>query len=85
MRRTTLFCATAIALSMAAVAGPAQAAPYHVIHWDNTGVCQVWDDGWTMKPVQWPSKYENVSKPVPTFTAALAAKNGLLKRGTCKF
>lgn len=85
MRRITALCAGAAALAMAAVVSPAQAAPYHLIHWDNTGVCQVWDQGWTMKPIRWPSNYEVVSKSVPTFTAALAVKDRLLKRGTCRF
>lgn len=85
MRRVTALCAAAVALSAAALVNTAQAAPYHLIRWHNTGVCQVWDEGWSMKPIRWPSDYQIVSKPVPTFSAAMAAKQGLLQRGTCKF
>ncbi len=84
-RITALSAAAAVALSAVAVVSPANAAPYHLIRWDNTGVCQVWDQGWTVKPIRWPSDYEIVSKPVPTFTAALTVKDHLLKHGTCKF
>jgi len=35
-----------------------------------------------MKP--FPSDYHAVSKPVPSFDAALAVKSGLMKRGVCK-
>ena len=85
MRRFIPISAAAVALSAAAVVGPVQAAPYHLLHWDNTGVCQVWDQGWTIKPIRWPSNYEVVSKSVPTFSAALAVKQKLLKRGKCRF
>jgi hypothetical protein len=85
MRRFSLVSAIALALSAAAMVGPVQAAPYHLLHWDNTGVCQVWDQGWTMKPIRWPSNYEVVSKSVPTFSAALAVKQKLLKSGKCRF
>ncbi|MGH6679395.1 MAG: hypothetical protein ACREDL_10825 [Bradyrhizobium sp.] len=85
MHRFTLASAAVLALSAAAVVNPVQAAPYHLLHWDNTGVCQVWDEGWTIKPIRWPSNYEVVSKSVPSFSAALAAKQKLLKRGKCRF
>jgi hypothetical protein len=52
------------------------------IRWEGTGVCQVWDQSIPTKPV--PSNYRSVSKPVPTFAAALAVKDGMLKKGTCK-
>ncbi|MGE5158984.1 MAG: hypothetical protein ACM3OF_12670 [Gemmatimonas sp.] len=86
MRRANVICAAAVlALSAAAMVSPVQASPYQLIRWDNTGVCQVWDEGWSMKPVRWPSDYKVVGKPAPTFAAALAVKNGLLKHGACKF
>jgi hypothetical protein len=43
---------------------------YYVIRWDNTGVCQIWNEDLRYKPVQWPSTYKVVSKPMPTFAAA---------------
>jgi hypothetical protein len=44
--------------------------------------CKVWDDSVPTKP--FPANYTPVSKPVPTFDAALAVKSGLMKRGVCK-
>ena len=82
MRQMTAFCAaTVIAASAFAVASPAQAA-FHLIKWSGTEICQVWDDSVPTKP--FPANYKAVSKPVPTFDAALAVKSGLMKRGVCK-
>jgi hypothetical protein len=50
--------------------GAAQAG-YYVIRWDNTGICQIWNEQLTAKPTEWPSTYKVVSKPVPTFTDAM--------------
>jgi hypothetical protein len=83
MRRLTALCAaSSVALSALVLTGPAQAAPFHLIKWDGTGICQVWDNGVPTKP--FPSDYKAVSKPVPTFEAALAVKAGLMKKGVCK-
>ena len=86
MRRLVLSCA-ALGLVMSAVAAtsPAKAAPYHLIRWDNTGYCQIWDLGLTIKPVRWPADYEIVSKTKPTLEASLVTKDRLLKKGVCKF
>ena len=82
MLRVTALAATAgLALTAFAATSPAEAA-FHLIRWEGTGVCQVWDQSIPTKPV--PSNYKTVSKPVPTFTAALAVKDGMLKKGTCK-
>jgi len=83
MRRVTALCAAAaIALSAFAATAPAEAA-FHLIRWDGTGACQIWDSSIPGTPI--PSTYKNVSKPVPTFAAALAVKDGMLKAGACKF
>ena len=83
MRRVIAFCATTgIALSVLA-AIPAQASPYYLIRYDNTGFCQIWDQTLTFKPWSWPSSYKTVSKPVSTLTEALAAKYALMKKNTC--
>jgi len=83
MRRVTTLCAMAcIAVSALAVVSPAQAG-YYLIRWDNTGVCQVWDESFQMKPPRWPSDYKVVSKPIATFTAALDAKEKLRQHGDC--
>ena len=81
MRLTTLCAAAVIAASSFAVVSPAQAA-FHLIKWSGTGICQVWDESVPTKP--FPSDYRVVSKPVPSFDAALAVKSGLMKRGVCK-
>jgi hypothetical protein len=83
MRRLFALCAvSSLALSALALATPAQAAPYHLIKWSDNGFCQVWDNGVPTKP--WPADYKAISKPVPTFDAALAVKAGLMKKGVCK-
>ena len=83
MRRATALCAAAgIAFSGLAVASPAQAG-YYVIRWDNTGVCQIWNENLTSKPLQWPSNYKVVSKPVPTFAAAVAAQEKMRQQRHC--
>jgi len=81
MRRVYALCATTtLALSALAATSPANAA-FHLIRWDGTGICQVWDESIPTKP--FPSNYRMVSKPVPTLAAALAVKDGMLKKGKC--
>ena len=85
MRRVTTLCATAcIIVSALAVVSPAQAG-YYLIRWDNTGVCQVWNESFQMKPPRWPSDYKVVSKPIESFTAALDAKEKLRQHGNCNW
>ena len=81
LRVTALSAAAAVALSAFAATAPAEAA-FTLIKWDGTGACHVWDGSIPGKPI--PSTYKTVSKPVPTFAAALAIKDGMLKRGACK-
>lgn len=82
MLRLTALAATAgVALTAVVATSPAEAA-FHLIRWEGTGVCQVWDQSIPTKPM--PSNYKTVSKPVPTFAAALAVKDGMLKKGACK-
>jgi len=88
MRRVTaLFAAAGIAaasliVTSLAVITPAQAG-YYVIRWDNTGICQIWNDEMTSKPLRWPSDYKVVSKPVPTFTAAAAVQEQMRQQRHC--
>ena len=83
MRRLYALCAAAsIALSALVVTSPAEAA-FHLIRWNGNGLCQVWDQSVPTKP--WPSDYKVVSRPVPTFTAALAVKDGMLKKKKCSW
>jgi hypothetical protein len=72
MRRVTTLCAAAgITMSALAVSAPAKAG-YYVIRWENTGICQIWNEDLKHKPWEWPSTYKVVSKPVPTFSDANA-------------
>ena len=81
--RVFALCAAGVAMSALVVTSSAHAAPYHLIKWDGTNFCQVWDNGIPTKPM--PANYKAVSKPVPTLDAALATKAGLMKKGVCKF
>ena len=84
MRRIFAFSAAAgLGLAALAATNPAQANPWHLVRWDDTGFCQVWDQGLPIKPFR--SDYKTVSAPVPTLVEALAVKEGLLRRGKCKF
>jgi hypothetical protein len=83
MRRVTALCAaSAIAASVLTVAAPAQAS-YYVIRWDNTGICQIWNEDLQYKPWQWPSNYQVVSKPVPTLTGAMAVQERMRMERRC--
>ena len=86
MRRLLLSCAAlGLVISAVAATSPAQAAPYHLVRWDNTGYCEIWDMGLSLHPVRWLSDYEIVSKRKTTIEASLATKDRLLKRGVCRF
>ena len=83
MRRVTALCAaTAIAVSALAVSAPAQAG-YYVIRWDNTGICQIWNEDLQQKPLHWPSDYKVVSKPAPTLTGAMAVQQKMRMERRC--
>ena len=71
MRRVFALCAVA-GIASSVFAAPASAkVGYYVIRWDNTGICQVWNEDLQYKPPQWGvSTYKVVSKPFPTFTQA---------------
>ncbi len=81
MHRTLLVCAAAglVAASLFATS-PAQAS-YRVIKWPVTNICQIWNFGLTIRP--FPPNYMVVSRPLPTFGAALRVKDRLWHRGAC--
>ncbi len=82
MRHLSALCAAAVVgLTALAAASPAQAA-YHLIRWQGTGFCQVWDQSIPTMP--FPSNYQTVSRSVATLGEVLAVKDGMLKRGACK-
>jgi hypothetical protein len=81
MRRSTTLCAAA-ALAAAGffAASPADAA-FRVIQWNITKVCQIYAFGVDGPPI--PANYRVLTGPLPTFGAALRAKNALWRRGRC--
>ena len=84
MRRLTIACATvAVTVSALAAASPASATPYHLIRWQDTGFCQIWDQGIPTLP--FPANFTVVSPELPTFDAAFTLKTGMLNSGTCTF
>jgi len=83
MRPFSLFCAAAgLALTAVAATSPAEAS-FHLIRWQDTGFCQIWDQ--SIPTIPFPSNYTTVTGELPTFLDALAAKDGLLRAGTCAF
>ncbi|MBR1122996.1 hypothetical protein JQ628_15830 [Bradyrhizobium lablabi] len=82
MRIFALCAAAGVALSALAVTGSANAAPFHLIKWSGNDLCQIWDNGVPTQP--FPANYTAISKPVPSFDAAMAVKTGLMKKGVCK-
>ena len=83
MRHLSLLVAAAgIAVSAVAATGPAQAS-FHLIRWQDSGFCQIWDENVPTSP--YPSNYVVVSEQLPTFGDALVYKDGLLRNGTCSF
>jgi hypothetical protein len=81
MRRAIALCA-ATCIAIVAAASPA-AAGYYVIRWDNTGVCQIWNENLTFKPWQWPSPYKVVSKPAPTLSTAMTVQEKMRLQHRC--
>jgi hypothetical protein len=81
MPRLLLLCAAAAVTALAA-ASPAEAA-FHLIRWQASGFCQIWDENIPTTP--WPANYIVVSEQLPTFGDALVYKDGLLRNGTCAF
>lgn len=76
IRWSLILCATA---AVFAAASPAQAY-YGVIRW-SSGVCQIWDYNLPTRP--FPFDYHQMTRPLPTFAAALAAKDRLWHAGRC--
>ena len=84
MRYLCLLAATAcIAVSAVAATSPAEAS-FHLIRWQDSGFCQIWDQ--SVPTVPYPGNFAViVGSEVPTFGDALIYKDGLLHNGTCSF
>lgn len=82
MIKRSLIVSTTIAFAATALIAttPAQAAPYKVIKWKTTHLCQVYDFGWG-PPIL--SDFRVMTKPMSSFDAALKAEKGLLRHGKC--
>jgi len=80
MRHGLMLCAAAGIASLFLM-GSASASDFRVIKWRLTGVCQIYDFGWGGKPIPW--DYRILTRPLPTFGAALRAKDHLARRGAC--
>ena len=82
MRQFRVLCAaTFVAVTAFAAASPAQAAPFHVIRYSDTGFCQIWDNGVPIAP--WPTHYTVMTHRQPTFERAVAVKGWLLNKRYC--
>jgi hypothetical protein len=84
MRRLSLLCAAAgLAGTAFAAISPAQAG-YHLIRWQDSGFCQIWDQN--VPTIPWPANYiVIIGSEVPTFGDALVYKDNMLRNGTCAF
>jgi hypothetical protein len=82
MRRILGLCAVAaVSFTAIAASSPANAA-YHLIRWQDTGFCQIWDQNIPTAP--YPGNYTViVGSEVPTFVDALVVKDGMLRSGVC--
>lgn len=80
----SLLSATAAVVAVSALAASSAAdAAFHLIRWETSGFCQIWDENVPTAP--YPSNYVVVSEQLPTFGDALVYKDGLLRNGTCSF
>jgi len=83
MRRMSMLCAAAGLAAAAFVAASPAEAGYHLVRWQDSGVCQIWDESIPTTP--WPAGYHRASASVPTFLDALALKDNALKAGHCSW
>jgi hypothetical protein len=84
MRRLfSLGAIAAIGFTALAASSPAEAA-FHLIRWQDSGFCQIWDQ--SVPTVPYPGNYIVViNSEVPTFGDALVYKDNMLRNGTCLF
>jgi hypothetical protein len=82
MRRGSLMlCAAVGVVAVGLFTTSSAQASYRVIQWRGTHVCQIYDFGWGGRPI--PSNYRVLTGPLPSFGAALRAKNHLWHQGRC--
>lgn len=85
MRRSLILCAvlglTGLFSTGFSATSANAASDYRVIKWSVTGICQIYDFGWGGRPI--PPDYRILTRSLPTFGAALGAKDRLARRGRC--
>ena len=81
LRRSFTLCAAAGLASLFFVSSASAKPDYRVILWNASGICQIYDFSWGGPPL--PSDFHIVTRRLPSFTAALNAKAGLVRRGHC--
>lgn len=79
MYRKLLLAAVAAAMATSFFAAPANAAPYRVIRWEGTRVCQVWDYGISMP---W-GPHTVLSKKKKTLEAAMRTLDRRIAKHRC--
>ncbi len=79
LRRNLMIAAVAAAAAFMTTA-PADAT-WRVIKWNITGICQIWDFGVDGKPI--PFDFHTLTRPLPSFDAAVNAKERLWRAGRC--
>ncbi|CCD97849.1 hypothetical protein [Bradyrhizobium sp. STM 3809] len=83
MSRFTMICLAASLIAAGLLAAAPAQAGYFILRWDNTGICQVWSEAFTFRPLQWPSRYQVISRPVPTLSDAVHLQIMLRRQGRC--
>ena len=81
MRRSLIFCAAAGFIAAGTLAPSQAQASFRVIKWNITNICQIYDFGFGGRPI--PSNYRVLTGPLPSYGAALRAKDRLGRQGRC--
>jgi hypothetical protein len=63
------------------ILNPAQAADFRVIKWNISRACQIYDFSWGGRPI--PPNYSVLTGRLPSFAAAVRAKDALARHGRC--
>ena len=81
MRRSLIFCTVAGFVAAASFAASPAQASFRVIKWNVTNLCQIYDFGVAGPPI--PANYRVLTGPLPSYGAALRAKDRLWHQGRC--
>ena len=81
MRRRSLILSVTVSFIAVGFATSSAQAAYRVIQWRATHICQIYYFGWGGGPI--PRNYRVLTGPLPSFGAALRAKDRLWRAGRC--